>query len=310
MAGRKRVSWATLVPGLLVAGKDASLELVFEPGDDTVKLTADERSDGQTYFNFRPPARLQAIIAPYLQGYKLENPVGLHRAVVAVDGRYVAASEQVHHQDHNHLDNRAENLAPMEASEHQAHHSTPGNERLPDDGHLPFQLNNLHLRITYNQPPRVTGAPGGGDEAREDGQQAPTGRGWTGRAAGSPRGPVNVDGTGVLDGPLVETSFGVPGAGRDTPDHRRRPRHTREIQRFGLSYSAAKRSRHTLDAVRKLGEKATAGQIIRLVTAKKHSERAAYESLAWLVSVGWLEQPQSRVYRLTGDAYVVVRARR
>ena len=297
---RRRAEWAVLVPGLLVDGAEARLELVIgEEGKgkpkDCVPLTAYVRPGGQTYFNFRPPERLKSIIAPMIEGYNPRNPVGLHRAVAAVDGHYIKLNERVHHDDHNHLDNTSANLVVWDADEHEAYHRIPGNERIPD-GKLPFSVDGLFLRVTFPEP-RLTppGVYEGGGEAE----------GPPGAAA-----PVNVDqlfdaGVSGFEQPVDNTGdpFGLP-------EHRRRTWKSRELQRLGLARQVANAAGWALRAARKLGSNARAGQIVRLVTAKVASERTAYRALDWLVSEGFIEKHDSRFYRLTEAAWTVEETRR
>lgn len=295
---RKKVVAAQLLPGVLLENDQVRLELTFEDGEGCELLTPTHKDKPQSYFNFTPKGKLAALVSGYLEGWR-GQAVPLHRVIVAASGRFVPKDCDIHHIDHNHHNNQAENLEVVDRLWHLDHHKQ--HPRLPNDPQLAIftHQNGLRYYLKATFPTPLATPPG----VYAEGWGAAGSRG----AAARPLNPRRLSDAGSSD---LESVFDVAGDPFGVPEHRRRTWKARELQRLGLARQVANAAGWTLRAARKLGSNARAGQIVRLVTAKGASSRTAYRALGWLVSEGFIEKHDSRFYRLTDAAWTVEETRR
>lgn len=299
---RKKVITAQLLPGVLLENDQVRLELTFEDGEGCELLTPTHKNKPQSYFNFTPKGKLATLVSGYLEGWR-GQAVPLHRVIVAASGRFVPKDCDIHHRDHNHHNNQAENLEVVDRQWHLDHHKR--HPRLPNDPQLAIftHQNGLRYYLKATFPAPSTTPPGVSEGGRQAGQAL----------LGSPRGrtaslnPHRLGDAGVSG---LENVFDEAGDPFGLPEHRRRTWKARELQRLGLPRETANAAGRALRAVRKLGSNARTVPIVALVTAKGPSSRTAYRALEWLVSEGFIEKHDSRFYRLTDAAWIVESARR
>lgn len=283
MRRAKRARDTAIVIGVLVDGIEATIELVTEPGPDTAKLTADQRTGGQTYFTFRPAPWLREILCERVEGYNPRNPIWLHRAVVALAGQVIPPGHEIHHRNHNHLDNRADNLTVISADEHQAHHDKY--PRTTEASQPSLFTRHLYVRAIDKR------------KKIENLSSVP-------RLARHSAHVEQMYDSGDLVTILESSNNGVPGVEITEPEYRRRILYSRQIATRGMSRAEAKRLRIVLVAIHRLGHEATTGRIIDSVAAKSISERTAYRALYALILRGFCYK-QKRRYYLHEQAFVI-----
>lgn len=285
------------------------------PGVYRCKLSATRPDSAlrQTYYNLRPPQALAGLLAERVSGWRPGNVIPLHRLVAAVSGQAIPEGHQVHHRNHNHLDNRASNLTVVSAEAHTKLHQR--HPRLAELRQAHLFGESLTLTVTVKCADawlllRLSARAAGHQEPHQYSPDATTfgNRKCSVRLEGA---HLNLSSVGANHRQTVVTgpSEVVPGDAIGVmPDFKRRILLSKELQRFGLRARAALRARKMLSAVKKSDGRALAGDLVARCTAKMDCERSAWNTLDWLVSGGLIEKTESQTYRLTERAWRVIPA--
>jgi hypothetical protein len=295
-------------PAVCVSLLPASERPPARPGLEVYKVTPRPRG-GTTYFNLRVSGR--ARLRGLLEGLVTVpdgGTLGVHRLVVALAGVMVPDTYEVHHVDHNHLDNRFENLRPVTKTWHATHHDQHGRLKDPP-GHLD-RLNNLELAVLFKAPEATPTGPGNGAALTPSTTQARRDAGL--RAPGDNAAGVNPDGTERTVDELLERTFQDKGQ-VDEPGHQRRILQSRELRRFGFKHRPSLRAHAVLMVLmglRRKGKEATVAALVAAVTAKSWSPRTAYSTLEALIRAGLVVKQQSGMYSLAAKAFKTVPARK
>lgn len=292
-------------PTLLVSLLPASECPPARPGLEVYKVTPSPRN-GATYFNLRVRGRPTLMaLTEGLVSIPPGGAIGLHRLVPALNGTSVPDNFDAHHRDHNHLDNRAENIEPVSKDWHAQHHKAHERRKDPPDDRR--HLDPLHLVLELKSPtsgPRegAISTPSTTQTRRDGGPRAPGGN-----AAG-----VNPDETGLVGDAGHERMFQDEGQ-VDEPGHQRRILQSRELRRFGFKHQPALRAHAVLMVLmglRRKGKEATVAALVAAVTAKSWSPRTAYSTLEALIRAGLVVKQQSGMYSLAAKAFKTVPARK
>lgn len=271
------------------------------------KVTPTKEYDQSTYFNLRVDGdgRLLELIEGFVT-VPSGGTLGLHRLVVALAGVAIPDGFEVHHRNHDHLDNRIENLAPVTKAEHKAHHDR--HPRLADQPGTLDHYRNLALVVVFKGR-----APGNRPHDL-----------LSSEAADNPTPPVSLRTTPGCDGDLPQPDFvgvnadGIDRTGdrhlermlqieglADEPDHRRRLLYSKELCGLGLKHKSALRARKVLKELHRQGGGAVAGVLVSAVTAKSWSPRTAYNTLADVVRLGLVVKEKTGMYFLKREAFKI-----
>lgn len=232
------------------------------------------------------------------------GPAG--RAPVALAGVEIPDGFEVHHRNHDHLDNRIENLAAVPAADHRAHHDL--HPRLPDQPNLFNRYRDLHAVVVYkartpaDQLDTLLSSEAADDPTRPASLR--TTPGCDDRPPHPNAVGVNVDGIDRTGDRYLERMLQIEGLA-DEPDHRRRLLYSKELCGLGLKHKSALRARKVLKELHRQGGGAVAGVLVSAVTAKSWSPRTAYNTLADVVRLGLVVKEKTGMYFLKREAFKV-----